>query len=289
MNTTHIAYSDESKHNTGRYRSISMVSMPADRVAEITLRIKTKLIESDVNEAKWSKVKNARNRFAAIKLLSICSEETYKKNMRLDVLIWDTEDERHKLPGRDDLANFKNMYIQLLKNVMRKRWSMDATWQFFPDENSIIDWKHFRNILANTNRFTNKKANLFTDEWRDISHHFNILEIAEVSSKETMLVQIADIFAGIGVFSYERHAVYEAWKRQNSEQIEMFPSKPVKFTKKEEEQSLVFHHFLQNSAKYRLEISNKEGLRTYNPANPINFWLYQPQRKSDKAPRRKKK
>ena len=143
--------------------------------------------------------------------------------------------------------------------------------------------------MANTNRFANKKANLFTDEWHEISHHFNILEIAEVGSNETMLVQIADIFAGIGVFSYERHAVYKAWKRQNSEQIEMFPSKPVKFTKKEEEQSLVFHHFLQNSAKYRLEVSNREGLRTYNPANPINFWLYQPQRKNDKAPLRKKK
>ena len=268
-----------------------MVSMPADKVAEIALRIKSKLLESNVSEAKWDKIKGAKNRLAAIKLLDICCKEAYDKNMRVDVLIWDTKDQRHTLQGRDDLANFKNMYIQLLKNVMRKRWSTDATWQFFPDENSVIDWKHFRNILANTDRFENKKANLFPDEWHDISHHFNILEIAEVSSKETILVQIADIFAGMGVFSYKRYATYTAWKRQNSQQmeLELFSPEVVKFTRKEEEHSLVLHHFLQNSAKYKLEVSNKQGLRTYNPANPTNYWLYQPQRKSDKAPRRKKR
>ncbi len=288
--TTHIAYSDESSYRKGRYRSISMVSMPAEKVAKITSKIKVELSNSDISEAKWNKIKGAKNRFAAMKILDICSKEAARKNIRIDVLIWDMEDERHKnLQGRDDLANFKNMYIQLLKNVMRSRWSMDATWQFFPDENSVIDWEHIKNTLAKTDRFANKKPNLFAEEWHDMRHHFNILEIAEVSSSETVLVQIADIFAGMGVFSYKQHDIYITWERENSQQIEMFSSSPKEFTKKEKEHSEVLHHFIGNANKYKLGISNKKGLRTYNPSNSINFWLYEPQRKSDKAPLRKKK
>lgn len=286
MNTTHIAYSDESNHNTGRYRSIAVVSMPAHLASEIASKITQKLMESDVRYIEWKKIKGAKNRFAAIKLVDICSVEACNKNLRVDVLVWDTKDERHKIQGRDDLANFKNMYIQLLKNVMRKRWSIDATWQFFPDENSIVDWSHFRNILANTNRFSNKRENLFTDSWSDFAQHFNIFEIEEVDSKETVLVQVADVFAGMGVFSYEQNSVYAAWDRQNSQQMEMFSPAPVEFTRKEDEHSQVLHRLLQNAKKYRLEISNRQGLRTYNPANPINFWLYTPQHKSDKAPLR---
>ena len=119
--------------------------------------------------------------------------------------------------------------------------------------------------------------------------HFNIVEIAEVSSRETILVQIADIFAGMSVFSYRQQAIYSAWERENSQQREMFPSPHRKFTKKEKEHSRVLQHFLESAAKYKLGISNKEGLRTYNPSNPINFWLYQPQHKSDKAPLRSSK
>ena len=282
---THIAYSDESNYSEGRYRSISMVSMPAGKVAEITSEIKSKLVGSNVSEAKWGKIKGARDRFAAIKILDICTKEAAKKNIRLDVLIWDMEDKRHRnLEGRDDLANFRNMYIQLLKNVLRKRWSMDATWQFFPDENSIIDWGYIKNTLAKTDRFINKKPNLFTEEWHNMRHHFNILEIAEVSSTETILVQIADVFAGMGVFSYTQNDVYSAWVRENSQQTEMFPEPSREFTNREKEHSQVLFHFLRNTAKYKLGISNKQGLRTYNPSNPINFWLYEPRRKSDRAP-----
>jgi hypothetical protein len=36
--------------------------------------------------------------------------------------------------------------------------------------------------------------------------------------------------------------------------------------------------------KLTVGLEKSKGLQTHNPANPINFWLYQPQMEEDKAP-----
>jgi hypothetical protein len=290
MITTHLAYSDESQHNIGRYRGICMVSLPAEQGVRIVNEIEKKLVESDVTEVKWKKIKGARDRFAAIKLIEICVQEAIQGHLRLDVIIWDTKDERHKIQGRDDQANLQNMYIQLFKNVLKKRWPINSTWQIFPDENSIIDWDYIQNTLANTDRFTSQKPNLLGDEWLSLRTNFNIYEIAEVCSRDIFLAQVADLFSGMGVFSYEHFGVYQSWERKNSEQPELIITKEESFTSKEEEHSRTLNEFKKETTKHRLGISLKssQGLKTHNPSGPINFWLYQPQHKYDKAPIRKK-
>lgn len=290
MTTTHLAYSDESQHNTGRYHGICMVSLPAEHAARIVAEIEARLVESEVTEVKWKKIKGARDRFAALKVINICVQEARQGHLRLDVIIWDTEDDRHKLPGRDDRANLKNMYIQLFKNVLRKRWPIESTWQIFPDENSIIDWAYVRNTLANTDRFTSQKPNLLGEEWLSLRTHFNIFEIAEISSREICLAQVADLFAGMGVFSYEHFGIYQAWARKNSQQLELITTTDENFTSKEEEHSRTLYEFNQQTAKYRMGISitSSHGLSTRNPSCPINFWPYHPQHKYDKAPIRQK-
>jgi hypothetical protein len=54
---SHVAYSDESHHNVGRFRSLGVISLRADLAAILR--------ESDAHEFKWQKLKNAKYRFAA--------------------------------------------------------------------------------------------------------------------------------------------------------------------------------------------------------------------------------
>lgn len=288
MKVTHLAFSDESQHNLGRFRGVGILSLPAENAAHISEDIQRRLENSEVTEAKWKKVRSARDRFAALKIIDVCLEEAFQGHLRVDVLIWDTQDTRHKLPGRDDNANLRNMYIQLFKNVLRKRWPIESTWQLFPDENSAIDWDYVRNTLRNTDRFTERAVTIFGFEWADMRVHFNLVEISEVSSKGVPLAQAADLFTGMGVFSYEHHDVYKAWQRQTSLQYELIPSEPIDFTSKEEEHAHVLDEFYQRVSKAGLGISIGLGLHTRNPACPINFWPYKPQRKDDKAPTRRK-
>jgi len=289
MQITHLAFSDESQHNTGRFRGIGMLSLPAEHAARISAEIRHQLETSNVTEVKWKKVRGARDRFAALKVLALCVEEAWQGHLRVDVLIWDTQDQRHKLPGRDDNANLRNMYIQLFKNVMRNRWPMESVWQLFPDENSALDWKYIKGTLRNTDRFAEKEKTLFGNDWINLRTHFNLVDIAEVSSHEAPLAQAADLFAGMGVFSYEYHDTYSAWERQNSLQMELLPSEPLVFTSKEEEHARVLNEFLRESRRRGFNILNTSGLHTPNPTCAINFWLYRPQRKDDKAPLRGKK
>jgi hypothetical protein len=180
------------------------------------------------------------------------------------------------------------MYIQLFKNVLRKRWPIKSTWQLFPDENSVLDWRYIKNTLRNTDRFIEKETTILGDDWINLRAHFNLVDIAEVSSRETPLAQSADLFVGMGIFSYEHHDTYLAWERQNSLQMELLPSDPLVFTSKEEEHARVLNEFLQVTRRRGFKILNTSGLHTPNPTYAINFWPYRPQRKDDKAPIRGK-
>lgn len=286
--TTHIAYSDESQHNIGRYHAIGMVTLPATLARELSEELQNEIKSSGVNEIKWKKVKSARDRFAALKVIDKCNYHALRNNIRIDTLVWDTQDTRHAVSGRDDNKNFQNMYIQLIKNVFRKRWPNDSTWQVFPDETSLIDWEYVRAVLSNSDRFMTRNENLFGYDWRTLHAHYGILEIAEINSGDVYLAQIADLFAGMGVFSYENYDVYKTWETQNSPQLQLFASEEKVFSSKEDEHSRVLNEFLQLSRKYRLGVSldPNQGLVTHNPQNPINYWLYIPQKDYDRAPLR---
>lgn len=284
---TYLAFSDESNYNTGRYRGLGLVSLPAPVAQKLASEIEQSLQESNVRELKWKKVKSARDRYAAIKVIDICLAYVSRGELRVDVLIWDTEDSRHRVVGRDDRQNMINMYIQLFKNVLRKRWPSEAVWQLFPDEQSIIDWERMKNTLARTDRFVRAGDTLLDNEWNNLRRHFGVMEISETSSKESALIQVADLFVGVGVFSHTQPDVFEAWRKQNGNQMALplddFKEK-ASFSRKEKEHSAVTAHLLE---KTKRSVVWKKGLRTFNPNYGINFWLYEPQRASDKAPRRR--
>lgn len=283
---THVAYTDESHHNVGHYRAIGMVSLTANLAVELNDRIQELNLESDVRECKWMKLRNAKYRFAIQKIVNLCLDYAKPNQLRIDVLIWDSHDSRHDIKGRDDNKNLQNMYVQLLKNVIYKRWNNGGLWLIFPDENSIIDWVHVHNILSNYYSYNNDPQNLLDDNWEQNRPQHRIYKIVEADSKSTCLCQVIDIFTGMGVFSYEKRDIYNAWRDSHSPQLHLFPAEPYPFNPKDIEQSTVLDLFLDNLKTKGIEtiFESNLGLYTSNPEQIINYWFYKPQRDTDKAP-----
>ena len=111
---THIGFADESHYNKGRYPALAVVSLKKSSYDPVKKQICALLKESDVKELKWEKIRDARYHFAAEKICRLIVELACQNTLRVDTLIWDIEDSRHNIKGRDDLANLHRMYHHLL-------------------------------------------------------------------------------------------------------------------------------------------------------------------------------
>lgn len=262
--------------------------MRAELAGELNEKIQALNQESDVKECKWYKLESAKSRFAIQKILTLCLEYTDTERLRIDVLVWDSDDSRHKVIGRDDNKNLMNMYIQLLRNVIVKRWRGSGVWQIFPDQNSIIDWVHVRNILRNTDVYSDDSESFLDRTWNQSKSLHSIVSIEEADSKLTGLCQAIDIFSGMSIFSFEKKVAFTEWRKRNSPQQELFPSQKIELSNKDNEQSTVMNYCLEQaeSKNIRIHFDPNIGLVTKDPNQVINVWLYSPQAPYDKAPTR---
>lgn len=119
---SHLVFSDESKHENGRYWGIGAVSCAYPNYSKIKNEIKRLLDESDVTEFEWKKLKTAKYKFAAEKMVDYAIRLAVNNEIRIDVITWDMHDSRHKnIIGRDDEENFARMYFHLYKNILCHR------------------------------------------------------------------------------------------------------------------------------------------------------------------------
>lgn len=290
---THVGFGDESNWNQGRYRSIGLVSCALSSLEELEAALRNLLEESAVSEFKWKELAGAKERFAAEKLCKFTIDQAHK--IRADVLIWDIEDSRHSVPQRDDIANLQRMYYHLFRNVLRKRWPQDAVWRLYPDEHTAMDWKTVQDFLEIKSTVVKLEQSLFPGgKFRfRLQQEFNIQEIMQVASHDHPLTQVADLFAGLAVFSRAKFEEYQTWLQKNSPQQTFFDEEensqdPSRSSK---ERFLVLETFDRLCKQHRLGVSLKStnGLRTRDPKNPLNFWLYEPQHPEDRAPQKGKK
>jgi len=211
--------------------------------------------------------------------------------LRSDVLIWDTMDKRHVVNRRDDIANLERMYYQLLKNVLRERWPDESLWTVFPDEHTSIDWKSIQEYLARASIEVDIEPKMFTG-WNfrmTLRTEFKIKEILPCNSCNVPLVQAADLLAGLGAYSCQKYDEYEQWLKNESSQQELLfdaPKSLVKFSGADRERFPVLLEFdrMCKDRKLGVSLKTERGLRTFDPKNPLNFWLYRPQSDNDKAP-----
>lgn len=288
---SHFAYSDETHYNVGRYRGIGLVTVLREKADSFTAELRRLLDESNVREFKWKKFDSARARFAGCKMLTFALDKTAAGSMRADILVWDIEDSRHKVRGRDDPGNLHRMYHHLFKYVLSERRPDGSTWCLYPDEQGEMDWDSVGYFLDRVSDKVEISKDLFSGErFRlRLKREFRIEEILPAKSEQEPLVQLADLVAGLAVYSREAYERYELWQASTSSQQPLFEtaSKPeLSLSGADRERCAALAWFDAECKKRKLGVSLKmyRGLRTPNPANPINFWWYEPQHQLDKAP-----
>jgi hypothetical protein len=289
MKYSHVSFSDESSWNSGRYRSISMLTAPRSEALALHHEIGEKLKGSGVIELKWNKVRTAKYRFAAIKVLDCCIPLLAEAKIRVDVLVWDCQDSRHSVPNPDPIVNLQIMYFHLFRNVMARRWPADAIWRHIPDEHTGLDWASVQNYLQSKGVSAVSELclsdDLISDEPFRISlkRLFRVHEITPCQSQEMCLAQVADIFAGLGVFSRETFDDYISWRSTQGYQATLFDSIKDRSPGTEEKYNVLLHLERCIQRTGLLTGLHKGGLRTMNPCSPLNFWWYEPKSIHDKA------
>lgn len=289
---THIAYADETHYNIGRYRGIALVSLKYENAASLNSELQNILRDSGITEFKWHKLDNAQYRFAALKMLAYAIEKASSEILRIDVLTWDIEDSRHRITGRNDIANLQRMYYHLVKNVLRARWPDDSIWRLCPDEQAAMNWSEVEKFLDRASTQVEVQHDMFAQGVSRLSfkQEFSIEQVTPCKSHQEPLVQLADLCAGLAAYSRSSYNTYEQWKRTSSQQLSLFTTteqeSPLGFSNSDRERCWVLAGFDGMCKRQRLGVSLKteRGLRTFGPMNPINFWWYEPQHEEEKAP-----
>jgi hypothetical protein len=290
-NPSHIAFADESYYLDGRYRGLGLVSLRYRDYQSVTSKLKSILKESNIKEFKWNKLKSARERCAALKLIRYAIEIAHAGTLRFDLLTWDIMDNRHTVNRRHEIDNLHRMYHHLSKNVFGKRWINKSTWILHPDENSVMRWEEVRKYLERKSHTINPTPNLFQPYQKvDVVQNYHIQKISPVNSEDEPLVQLIDLFVGLAVYSRLNYQKFSEWKTTNEPQLSIvFPGSPSlasEFSSGEKERFTVLQEFYQqcNLKKLNVSLHTEQGLKTRNPKDPINFWWYTPQSALDKAP-----
>jgi len=283
---TFVGYADETMHNIGRFRAVALVTLKRDLVESATLELGGLLAESQVSELKWHKVAGAKYRFAALKTIRFALRWAFLSRMRIDVLVWDCHDGRHAVNSRDDVANLQRMYFHIFKNVLNNRWPAGCDWILYPDENTSMDWAAVKDYVG----YTGEKYKIdptLPGLTITLNRAFSIREVTPCQSHREPLIQMADLFAGMAAFSHEKYDRYELWTAGCSAQKSFLPAaEGFVATSSERERFTLLRDFddLCKANTAGISLKSRRGLSTFKPKNPVNFWLYIPQRDEDKAP-----
>ncbi len=275
------AYCDES-YTSGQYRSIACVSLPTaagDAISQALARH----LAGGPRELKWSRT-GADGQCARAALKFICTTfDALASRLRVDVLVWDTHDRRHAIPGRDDRANFERMFFQLLAATL-KQGTPGSTWRVYCDEKVGVDWGTLHECLQARGRRRETQAAMFKG-LLDSEKYF-IREWYEVHSEEYPMVQMSDLFAGLSVFSRVRYGGYAPWHDAQLGQLALF-SHPAPVTSRADGRRFAIMQYLDErirSAGLGVSLATHRGFRTMDPREPINLWWYEPQHDRDRAP-----
>jgi hypothetical protein len=239
----HLAYADETQYNVGRVRGLGMVSV---RVADaLTLRAEVRRIldASNVRECKWERVRSARTSFAAAKLLEWAVERSIAGAVRVDALTWDVED--REAAGRElpHIQRLHHMYGLLLGRILPQRWPPDARFRVLPDKQQALRWERIIRVLP------------------------HIGDVVPSRSGAEPLIQVADLFAGLAVYSRGAYDTYERWSCAPDD------ARPVLSASDRYRCRLLDDFFtLCKFCGLHVSLRTNRGLRTYDASRPLCFW-----------------
>ena len=261
---THVAFSDDSKHSQGRYNSLGLVTLAVANHRAFHDEITALLKESSISsEFKWARLTNAKYRFAAEKMMDFALRNASK--LRIDVLIWDMDDARHKgVRGRSDNENLVRMYYHLVAATCGKRWPIsNVRWAWYPDEQSSVQWKTLRDCI------TNKKHRSVEDLFGANPEFERVnLGLKPVKSHEHPFIQLADLFAGLGAYSSGNFPRLKIWQEQQKGPNLFGSNNNTTFSNSEKERFRVITDFRGKCATQNLKIGleSSGGLQSHDPS-----------------------
>ncbi|MCG9891614.1 MAG: hypothetical protein MH252_11125 [Thermosynechococcaceae cyanobacterium MS004] len=280
----YVSFADESYSRDSGFNSIAAFSLRSDNLPQINSNLNTLLEESNVGEFKWQKLKDAKYRFCAQKLIDAVWELIETDDARVDVVIWNINDSRHQIRNRDDIANYERMFYHLHSNALKRR-PKSLIWKIYPDEGVGVNWEVVTQCIdARGQRRELFHLPLFGSFFSD--PHYCIADCKEVQSHTEPCCQIADLFAGLSIFSRTHYDLYEKWCEFTNPSLPLFPGEQPQLSRAEEHRFPILQYFDHGCKSRKLGVSLKSNryLQTPNPNNPINFWHYMPQHEMDTAP-----
>jgi hypothetical protein len=157
----------------------------------------------------------------------------------------------------------------------------NARWMWYPDNQSSVDWRTLQDCIRN------KKHQCIADLFNTTPDFEKIdLTLRPVESHKYPFVQVADLFAGLGAYSWGQFDRFASWKRTMSGAQELFSQEKVDFTNSEKQRFPILLELKEKCRNRDLKIAleSSKGLKSHNPQKYINFWFYEPQHKFDRAP-----
>lgn len=252
-----------------------MIIISEEIIEEIETEFKKILITNSINNIssfKWNKFNNFDKVNAFKDFFNFISPFLLDNQMYIHVLVWDTEDSRHSIYPRDDDKNLEIMYHKIIKNFASYRLNDNDCLFVYPDRQNSIDWQLIEEILEKDGFFN-------MDYGRTIM-------IEESSTENAYLIQLADIFAGIGRTSFKDYDEYEI--RGDENQMVLLPfDEQLSVKNKTRFKIIRFIHNWSKKHKLQISITKNRGFKSHKKG-PLNFWFYEPQHEKDKAPIRLK-
>jgi hypothetical protein len=185
-----VIYGDESSYNYGAVRGVAAVSLRLEDSARLGEELASLLQASSVRELKWEKVRTARVAFAAQKALTWALDHALDGELEIETLTWEVTSAAASRARRPALTLLRNAYTTLLSSAMARHPERDVQsqgWRIVPDEQSAIPWTRIQEALPQT------------------------ATIMPARSEPQPLIQLADVFAGLAIFSRAAYDDYERW------------------------------------------------------------------------------
>jgi len=283
---THYAFSDESCYTTcDAYGAIAVLSIKAKCKRELEDRINP-LLKQIPKEYKWVKFANKNYYEISKDIFDILFEYAVCGNLRIDAIIWETNDPRYLRNNTNTGEKLSVLYYLRLRDMMSKRWGKNSHWAIFIDEQHQVDWKELDEYLdwGSMNTYSQTIFGLYYDiDWlKKNSSKYSADPVQLVKSDQEPLVQIADIFAGMAAYSHNKGNKLVEWLKVDAPQTSNNDARQLSF-KFLNKTSITgrelwrnrFIKYVQDKCKsknYQVSINNKKGLHTFRPSSPFNFF-----------------
>ena len=290
---TYLAFGDESNWSNQRFRSVALVT---GRIRDLdSMECKLQEAIPAHRECKWSNLGSGERANDAKRMIRIVGRYAAARRCRVDTLVWDIQDKRHDVRRRDDVENLGRMYYHLAKKVLRDRWDDDnAVWKLLPDEQGSVQWDTIERCLNAAYKEALQDRNSAESLFPLISgqmpyrQYLNIDEVKQVRSEEWRLTQLADLFAGVSVFSWFKHQNFSSWRQPTLPLLDL-EIEGSDASKRDEIRFSVLEEICRVCQSWKFGLSPPDmthGLQTKKEqaTQPINFWKWESQHDLDKAP-----